>query len=159
MIRLKIKNKEYDLKFGYKSFKKSGILREVVAMQKKIKKKENGNSEAKVEENAEDNIEVLEEVLELNSKLVMAALQKKHEDFRTDYDDPNSINEVINKVDGLMDDYMDEEDSMSIMELFNKLVDELFNNGFLSKKSEKLEKVLEDQDATVVPIDHLRKEN
>lgn len=156
MITLKVKDKEYRLKFGYKSFKKSGILREVIAMQKKIKKPESGDAAA---ENAEDNIQILEEVLDLNSKLVLAALQKNHEEFRADYDSPSSVNEIVDKVDNFMDDYMDEEESMSIMELFNKLVDELFNNGFLQKKSEKLEKALEDQDTTVVPIDHLRKEN
>ena len=162
MIKLKIKDREYKLKFGYKSFKKSGILREVVAMQKKIKKPESDevleNGEAAAE-SAEDNIDVLEEVLELNSKLVLAALQKNHEEFRANYDDPNSVNAVVDKVDDLMDDYMDEEESLSIMDLFQKLVDELFNNGFLSKRSEKLDAALESQDATVVPMDHLRKES
>ncbi len=156
MIVLKVKDKEYKLKFGYKSFKKSGILREVVAMQNKVKKPDDIEN---TEESAEDNIEVLEEVLELNSKLVLAALQKNHEEFRADYNNPDSVASIVDKVDDLMDDYMDEEDSMSIMELFNKLVDELFNNGFLSKKSDKLEVAAEAQDATVIPIDHLRSEN
>lgn len=156
MIALKIKDKTYNLKFGYKSFKKSGILREVVAMQKKIKKP---NEITEDNANAEDNIEILEEVLELCSKLVLAALQKNHEEFRADYENPDSVNEIVDRVDSLMDDYMDEEDSMSIMELFNKLVDELFNNGFLSKKSPKLEEAAEKQDATIIPIDHMQKEN
>lgn len=158
MIKLKVNDKEYKLKFGYKSFKKSGILKEVVAMQEKAKgnKEETGQDQ---EKDVENQVELLEEVLELNSKLVLIALQKYHEEFRSDYGNKEEMNGLIDKVDDFMDDYMDEEDSMSIMELFNKLVDELFNNGFLSKKSEKLEATLEAQDATVVPIDHLRKEN
>ena len=151
MIKIKVKEKEYSLKFGYKSFKKSGILHEVVAMQKKMK--ENGG------EDAEGNIDMLEKVLDLNSKLVAAALQKNHEEFRAEYGDEESEKKVINMVDDLMDDYMDEEDSMSIMDLFEKLMEELFDNGFLSKKSESLEESLETQDATIIPMDHKQKEN
>ena len=151
MITLKVKDKEYNLKFGYKSFKKSGILKEVVGMRKKL-------SGAGSDDDTE-NIEALEEVLELNSKLVLAALQKYHEEFRADYSNPDSVQAVVEKVDDLMDDYMDEEDSMTIMDLFTTLTDELFNNGFLSKKSEKLEETLTEQDATIVPLDHKQKEN
>lgn len=158
MIKLKVKDKEYKLKFGYKSFKKSGILKEVVAMQTKAResKEESGQGQ---EKDVENQVELLEEVLELNSKLVLIALQKHHEEFRIDYENKEEMNSLIDRVDDFMDDYMDEEDSMSIMELFNKLVDELFNNGFLSKKSEKLDAAAVAQDATVIPIDHLRSEN
>lgn len=151
MITLKVKEKEYNIKFGYKSFKKSGILKEVVGMRKKL-----SNT---VDDDDTENIESLEEVLELNSKLVLAGLQKYHEEFRADYNNPDSVQAVVAKVDDLIDDYMDEEDSMPIMDLFTALTDELFNNGFLSKKSEKLEESLTEQDATVVPIDHKQKEN
>lgn len=148
MITLKVKGKDYKLKFGYKSFKKSGLLREVVAMQKKAK---GGDNE---KDNLDSNLEMLEEVFELNSKLVLAALQKYNEEFRVDYDNPQSIKEAIDRTDDFMDDYIDEEDSMSIMDLFNTLVNELFNGGFLSKKSKALEDALTEQDATVVPTDH-----
>lgn len=152
MIILKVKDKEYQLKFGYKSFKKSGILREVVSMRKKLY----GSDE---EEKETDGIEALEEVLELNSKLVLAALQKFHEEFRVEYGNPDSVQAIIDKVDDLMDDYMDEEDSMSIMDLFTALTEELFSNGFLSKKSEVLEDAMTEQDATIAPKDHKQKEN
>lgn len=158
MVTLKVKDKEYKLKFGYKSFKNSGILGEVVAMQTKVKEGKAEDAESQ-ERDVENQVELLEEVLELNSKLVLVALQKYNEEFRAEYKDEEGMKKLIDRVDDLMDDYMDEEDSMSIMDLFNALVDELFNNGFLSKKSEKLEAALEAQDATVVPIDHLRKEN
>lgn len=157
MTTLNIKGKEYKLKFGYRSFKKSGLLREVAALYKK-----KGNSENTAEEDTgieDENVEMLEEVLELTSKLVLAALQKNHTEFRVDYEKPDSVNEIIDKVDDLMDDYMDEEDSMSIMELFSTLTEELFNNGFLSKKSVNLEESAEKTDATVIPIDHRQIEN
>lgn len=158
MITLKIKGKEYNLKFGYKSFKKSNILNEVVSMQKKIKNP-NENTGENTAESAMENIEILERVLELSSKLVLAALQKYHEEFRADYKREEEVQKIIDKVDDLMDDYMDEEDSMSIMDLFMTLTEELFNNGFLSKKSPKLEEAAEKMDATVIPIDHKQSEN
>lgn len=150
MTTLKVKDKEYKLKFGYKSFKNSGILKEVVEMQKKL-------SNAK--ENDESDIATIEEVFDLNSKLVLAALQKNHEEFRANYKDQESVEKKIEMVDDLMDEYMDEEDSMSIMDLFGALTEELFNNGFLSSKSENLEKSAKEQNATVVPTDHKKKEN
>lgn len=160
MITLKVKEKEYNLKFGYKSFKQSGILREVVSMRKKISgTKENADADTQNEDDGLENLEILEEVLELNSKLVLAALQKYHEEFRTDYKSIDEVQTIIDKVDDLMDDYMDEDDSMSIMDLFTTLTEELFNNGFLSKKSEKLEEAAEKLDATVIPIDHKQSEN
>lgn len=153
MVVLKVKGKDYKLKFGYKSFKKSGLLREVVAMQKKA-----GSDKENEEDNLDSNLEILEEVFELNSKLVLAALQKCNEEFRVDYDNPESIQTAIDKADDFMDDYIDEEDSMSVMDLFNTLVSELFNGGFLSKKSKALEDALTEQDATVVPTDHKQAE-
>lgn len=152
MMTLKVKGKEYKLKFGYKSFKNSKILKEVVAMQKLLR----GSDE---EEKETDNLDALADVFELNSKLVLAALQKNHEEFRADYKNPDSIQDCIDKVDNLLDDYMEEPDSMSIMDLFTELTNELFDNGFLSKKSEKLEAALEATDATVVPTDHRQAEN
>lgn len=151
MITLKVKGKEYNIKFGYKSFKKSGILKDVVEMRKILSDSENDDEAG--------NIDMLEQVLELNSKLVLAGLQKFHEEFRADYNNPDSVQAVVEKVDDLIDDYMDEEDSMPIMDLFTTLTDELFNNGFLSKKSEKMEEALTEQDSTIVPMDHKRKEN
>lgn len=149
-MKLKVKGTEYNLKFGYKSFKNSGVLKEVVSMQKKIRetKAEDENADAM------ENIEALEEIFDVTSKLVLAALQKNHEEFRADYSDSDSVKSCIDKVDDLIDDYMEEDDSVSIMDLFTELTQELFDNGFLSKKSEKLETAMEQQDATVAPTDH-----
>lgn len=153
MTTLKVKDREYKIKFGYKSFKNSGILREVVSMQKKTKEAKDADDETV------DNIDLLEDVLDLNSKLVLVGLQKYNEEFRVDFEDEKATEKMIDKVDDLMDDYMDEEDSMSIMDLFGELTGELFENGFLSKKSKSLEENLEKQDATIVPIDHRQSEN
>lgn len=131
MLKLNVKGTEYKLKFGYKSLKNTNILKEVIQMQKKLHdaKGEGGGEEI-------ENMEVLEEVLGICSKLVLSALQKYHEEFRADYKNPESVQACVEKVDDFIDDYMDEEDSMPIMELFNTLAEELFSDGFLSKKQE-----------------------
>lgn len=131
MLKLNVKGTEYKLKFGYKSLKNTNILKEVIQMQKKLRdtKGEDGSEEI-------EDMEVLEEVLGICSKLVLAALQKYHEEFRADYKSTESVQACVEKVDDFIDDYMDEEDSMPIMELFNTLAEELFSDGFLSKKKE-----------------------
>lgn len=154
-MKIAIKGTEYNLKFGYKSFKHSGVLREVLAMQKKIRE----SKEETEETDSFDNFEVVEGIFDITSKLVLAALQKNHKEFRADYNNPDSVQKCIDAVDNLIDDYMEEDDAMSIMELFQGLTEELFNNGFLSSKSEKLEAAMGVQDATVVPTDHKQAEN
>ena len=166
MLKLKIKEKEYKLKFGYKSFKNSGILKEVIEAKKMFEQfgAENTDEEDVSEESAGlDNIEMLEKVFGINSKMVLAALQKSHEEFRVDYKNSNSVQEAIERVDDLMDDYMDEDDAMPIMDLFNALVEQLFDDGFLSKKSEKPETethtVQWTQEATAIPATSEAAEN
>lgn len=143
MLKLNVKGIEYKLKFGYKSLKNTNILKEVIQMQKKLRDikgadKESEESETKKEKEITEieNMEIMEEILGICSKLVLAALQKYHKEFRADYKNPKSVQECIEKTDDFIDDYMDEEDSMPIMELFNALAEELFNDGFLSKKQE-----------------------
>lgn len=129
MLKLKVKGTEYKLKFGYKSLKRTNILKEVTEMQNKLQKSRAGS------EGDFENAELFDEVLDVCSKLVLAALQKYHEEFRADYKKPDSVQAQIDKVDDFIDDYMDEGDSMSIMDLFQVLAEELYNDGFLSKKS------------------------
>lgn len=154
MLTLRVKGQEYKLKFGYKALGKSGILKEVTAMQQAInnRKKESGDED----EQSNAMLDMLGDIFDLNSRLVLAALQKYHQEYIVDYDSQESLKNGIEKVYDFMDDYMDEEDSMDIITLFTELMNDLFNSGFLSKKSEKLEQALIEQDATVAPTDHLR---
>lgn len=148
MTILKVNGKEYKIKFGYRALAKSKILKQVMGMQKEIKEKEN--------EAVMDNIS---EIFELLSNLVLAGLQKYNPEFKCDYDSPSSVTENMEKIYDLLDDYMDDEESESVLDLFGELVTELIDNGFLSKKSETAEAALIQQDATVVPADHQKKQN
>lgn len=138
MIILNVKGTEYKLKFGYRSFRRAGILREAVAMQKKMQ--DAGKKKKKQEEETLEEIELLEEMFNLNSKLVLAALQKYHKEFRADYKNPESIRECEEKVDDLLDEYMDEDGAMDAGTMFGELLQELFSEGFLPKNGEHPEK-------------------
>lgn len=152
MLKLKVNDSEYTLKFGYRVMAKTGLLKDVINMRNFF-----GTDD---EENRTDEIiERMPELIELNTKLVLAGLQKYHDDFRVDYDDSNSVKEGLEKAIDFMDDYMDEPDAIPVMDLFAEMVNELVDNGFLSKKSEKLENAMIEQNATVVPMDHKKATN
>lgn len=138
MLKLNVKGTEYRLKFGYRSFRRAGILKEAVAMQRKMQ--EIGKKKKKPEEETIEEIEMLEEMFNMNSKLVLAALQKYHKEFRADYKNPDSIKECEEKVDDLLDEYMDEEGAMDVGTMFGELLQELFSEGFLPKNGENPEK-------------------
>lgn len=149
MTTLKVKDKIYKIKFGYRALAKSGVLKEVVKMQSAIDKKDEKDAV----------VDLIADVFDILAKLVLAGLQKFNKDFVCDYDDENIVSAKIENVYDLLDEYMDEEESLGVMELFSELTNELLNNGFLSKKSKELEESLEKQDATIVPMDHQKTEN
>lgn len=149
MTTLKVKDKTYKIKFGYRALAKSGVLKEVVKMQSAIDKKDEKGAV----------VDLIADVFDILAKLVLAGLQKFNETFSCDYDDESSVSAGIERVYDLLDEYMEEEESLSVMDLFTELTNELLNNGFLSKKSKGLEENLEKQDATIVPMDHQKTEN
>lgn len=185
MVSLKIENRLYNLKFGYKSLAKSGILQKVTQTQKAmsdISKRQEEREKARKnletfpeynvdemgnpieqddDESAFENIEIMEMMLEVIAPLVLAGLQKQKEfpEYHVDYDNDEDVKEKTDLVIDLIDDYSDEEDGMNASELFSTLVDELFDKGFLSKTSEKLEQAMIQTDATITPTDHLQPQN
>ena len=134
MLKLNVKGTEYNLKFGYRSFRRAGVLKEAVAMQRRMQ--EFGKKKKKPEEETAEEMEMLEEMFNLNSKLVLAALQKYHKEFRADYKNPESVSECEEKVDDLLDEYMDEEGAMDVGTMFAALLQELFSQGFLPRNGE-----------------------
>lgn len=184
MINLKVGEQTYIIKFGYKALAKSGILPTVVNLQKEMseiakaqekrqKERENrknfpeyntdemGNpiEEDDDVEDAIDNVLIYERMMETIAPLMLAGLQKKHPEFEVDYDNAEDVKVKTDLVIDLIDDYADDDDSMDISDLFSALTDELFNNGFLSQKSKKLEEAMEQTDSTITPTDHLQPKN
>ena len=160
MLKLKAAGKEYTIKFGYRVLAKTTLVQEVIRVQNMFSEKNNENEDKDENEENERIAENLPSLISINSRLVLAGLQKCHkEEFGTDFDDQDSVSAGLEKVYDLMDDYMDEEDSLPIFDLFGTLVSELTDNGFLSKKSPEMEQAATEQDATVIPQDHLRSVN
>lgn len=123
MIILNVKGKEYKLKFRFNIYCDSGLIQEVSEMQKRQQQKAKS---AKTNSDMSENVESLQGVFELTSKLVLAALQKYHEEFKVDYNKPETINTMLGKVDDFIDDYLDEPDAMPVIDLFNELTNEFF---------------------------------
>lgn len=114
----------YKIKFGIEATTKTGVL-------KKIKE---------VEELNGGDVEYIEAILEVVPELLLVGLQKNHNDeFGYDYDSNEGKETAISKVYGLIDDYVDQDDS-SLRELFIDLTKEVMRNGFFKKEMAQIEK-------------------
>lgn len=119
MKTIKIGEKEYKIQFGYIATAKSGIIRDLVNIERMI-----GDGESAIEN--------LDKILMFIPELMLVGLQKFHrEEFGYNYDTKEGKDEAFEKASQLVDDYFDGEDA-DFKELFNSLEDELLHNGFLS---------------------------
>ncbi len=108
----------YEIKFGIEATTKSGILKEIKAVQ---------TAEG-------DAFSAIDTLLTLVPKVLLVGLQKKYREiFGYDYNTEEGKEEALRKVYDLVDDYMDQEDS-SIGNLFAELSEELVLNGFFKKQ-------------------------
>ena len=119
MKTIKIGEKEYKVQFGYIATAKSGIIRELVNIERMI-----GDGESAIEN--------LDKILMFIPEIMLVGLQKFHrEEFGYNYDTKEGKDEAFEKVSQLVDDYFDGEDA-DFKGLFNSLEEELLHNGFLS---------------------------
>lgn len=117
MMKLKVGDKEYQLKFGYKATLKSHILSRLA----KTEEREDGEA-----------MEGVEDTLMLLPEVVLAALQKFHKDeFGYDYDTNEGKGEKVDAVYDVLEQYFDEGGDAT--ELYNRLIGELKTDSFLSK--------------------------
>ena len=113
MIVLKVKGKEYKIKFNYNSFCDTDILEKTNDILKVIKK----DSEEDVEQ-----IGKLKEVFICVRELLFVGFKKE-----------NPV-ETVQDIGDILDDYIEEEtkEERSIFQLFNMITEELTTKGFLS---------------------------
>lgn len=116
-MKLKIGEKELNIKFGYKPTLKGKIISKLM----KFETAENKND-----------AELLEEMLLFIPELLLAGLQVHHEEYRYNYDTGEGKEEQLDKAFALIEGYLDEEDA-DIMELFRQLEEEMLQNSFLKK--------------------------
>lgn len=116
MTTLKFGDKELKIKYGYEATIKSGIIRELMNMDKTT-----------------EDMESVEKILLFVPEMLLVGLQKFHKkEFGYDPANKDQKEACLEKVYGLLDDYFDGEDG-DIQTLFMVLQKELFENGFLSK--------------------------
>lgn len=115
-----------------------------------------------------DYVTSLEELMDIVPKMVLAGLQRKkreiekdekYAEFKCDYSNEDDVAEKTELAIDFVDDYMEGENALDITDLFTTLLNELFENGFLSRKSPKLEEAMTEQNATITPTDHLQPQN
>lgn len=121
MYKLKIKEKEYDIKFGYKPTLKANLISRMVQA---------GNHVAQVEQEA-DTLPQVEEMLLLIPEIILVGLQKNHkEEFGYDCDTEEGKTTALDKVFEMMDEYFESEEA-DILQLYNDLQKEMLSEGFL----------------------------
>lgn len=125
MLKIKVNDKEYTIKFGYEPTLKSRLLSRVAKMTVNMK------------QDAEENLEQIENMLLFVPEMVLIGLQKFHSDeFGYNLDTNDGYEEAKNKVFSLIGDYVDTGD-VDITDFFTELEEELTSNGFLKKMFEK----------------------
>lgn len=116
MTKIKLGEKELNIKFGYEATYKSGIIAKIVQL-----------------DQIEDGIEQVNAVLMLLPELILVGAQKFHEkEFGYDPNNEEQKEKQMKKVFSMLDDYFDQEDADGNM-LYESLLTEMLANGFLSK--------------------------
>ena len=116
MTKIKLGEKELNIKFGYEATLKSGIIAKIVQL-----------------DQIEDGVESVNAVLMLLPELILVGVQKFHEkEFGYDPNNEEQKEKQMKKVFSMLDDYFDQDDADGNM-LYESLLTEMLANGFLSK--------------------------
>lgn len=143
MFVLKVKDKEYKIKYAYKPVLKKRILSRLAEVTKKM-----NNAEKE-----ETDLAGIEDLLLFIPELILVGLQRCHKDeFGYDYNTDVGFDEQLEKVDSIIDEYCDSEDS-DMMELFSELQKELLEDGFLSSLFRQEQKRIKATEDSVNPTE------
>lgn len=116
MTKIKLGEKELNIKFGYEATLKSGIIAKIVQL-----------------DQIEGGVENVNAVLMLLPELILVGTQKFHEkELGYDPNNEEQKEKQMKKVFSMLDDYFDQEDADGNM-LYESLLTEMLANGFLSK--------------------------
>lgn len=126
-MKLKIGEKELNIKFGYKPTLKEHIISKILEISRT-----NGENEV-------ENMEKIEDMLLFLPEILLVGLQVHHEDFRYDYDTGNGKKEQLEKAFDLIGEYASSEGA-DLIELFNSFQEEMQKDSFLANLFQKEER-------------------
>lgn len=125
MLTLKIGDSELKVKYGYEATLKTKLL-------SRLSKKEGAR------ENSDSGMDSAEDMLLFLPDFLLVGLQKFHSDeFGFDYETGKGKEEQIEKMFGLIDDYLDSNETEDAITLYNALTEEMLRNGFLKSQFRK----------------------
>lgn len=132
MIKLELKEETYKVKFGYNSFCDTDLLDNVSEIMQNMTSEEDATPEKFMG--------AIKDTFTAVRSLLFVGLQKFHSDK---FADTSSVGDF-------MDDYI-EENNITVQELFNTIIVELVEQGFLK---DLLSSVEETEKVTPIPQDH-----
>lgn len=123
-MKLKIGEKELNVKFGYEATLKTRLLSRMAKMAVEM-------------QNAEDDLEKIEDMLLFIPEALVIGLQKEHSDeFGFNLDTKEGYEEKKNKVFELVSELVDSGE-VDCFDLYTDIEQELTKNGFLKKMFKK----------------------
>jgi hypothetical protein len=144
MMTLKVKDREYKVKFGYNSFCDTDLMDRTSDLLKIFQSA-----------NVEDDKDVsgmgkIKDLFVCVRDLLFVGFKK------------NNPVETVQEVGDILDDYHDEateDDKRGILDLFTKLTEELMSEGFLGDLMARISETAEEETKiTKMPQDHLKKQ-
>lgn len=137
-MKLKIGEKEYNIKFAYKPTLKERIISKFV----KFADLSNGDKEAYFEK--------IEDLLLFLPEAVLVGLQAHYPEFKYNCDTGEGKEEQLDKAFSLVEEYMDSEGA-DAMAFFSQIQEALLEDSFLRSLSQKEQKKAEEIEGTVQP--------
>lgn len=116
MTKLVIKEKEYNIVYGYKVTWKSGIVKKLVSLS---------------QQDDIDPIDRIEQIMAILPEMLLIGLQKENEEYRFNYVTEEDKEDKIDMVCNILDDYFEAEDA-DFEKLLDLLQNEMLENGFLA---------------------------
>ena len=139
MLKLVIGGKEYKVKYSYRLLATTNLIDKVTNMF-----------------NVEGETTPFRKMIFVMGELLLAGLQKNHFDefgYKTDAEQEEKLAKVFDLIDQYEEEGTEDNPQDGFV-LFEKLQQDLEENGFLSKMTDALEKAAAEQDATKMPKDH-----
>ncbi len=122
MMKLKIREKELNVKFGFEATLKTRLLSRM----------------AKMEKEKEGGMESMEDMMLFLPDVLLIGLQKFHSDeYGFNYENGEGKNEQLEKMFPLIEEYFDSNEEEDAITLYNGLTEEMLQNGFLKSQFQK----------------------